>query len=94
MRYQPRPSNDGELRSRFCHLPEQYNRYGYLLLQGMPKNEGLGQNKKRTYRIYTELGLRVRTKRRKKLLRPRVPLDLSSRSGERRSLDFVHDQIS
>jgi putative transposase len=94
MRYQPRPSNDGQLRSRLCQLAEQYNRYGYLLLHGMLKNEGLVQNKKRTYRIYTELGLQVRTKRRKKLIRPRVPLDLPSRSGERWSLDFVHDQLS
>ena len=93
MRYQPKPKNDGALRTRLRQLAEQYSRYGYLLLHGLLKNEGLVQNMKRTYRIYTELGLQVRTKRRKKLIRPRVPLDLPSRSGERCSLDFVHDQL-
>jgi putative transposase len=94
VRYQPRPRGDEALRSRLCQLAERYSRYGYLLLHGMLKNEGLVQNKKRTYRIYTELGLQVRTKRRKKLIRPRIPLDLPSRAGERWSLDFVHDQLS
>jgi len=94
VRYRPRLRGDEALRSRLRHLAERYSRYGYLLLHGMLKNEGLVQNKKRTYRIYTELGLQVRTKRRKKLIRPRVPLDLPSRSGERWSLDFVHDQLS
>jgi putative transposase len=94
VRYQPRSRGDEALRSRLCQLAERYSRYGCLLLHGMLKNEGLLQNKKRTYRIYTELGLQVRTKRRKKLIRPRIPLDLPSRAGERWSLDFVHDQLS
>ena len=47
-------------------LAEQYPRYGYCLLRGMLKNEGLVTNRKRTYRIYTHLGLQVRSKRRKK----------------------------
>ena len=53
------------------------------MLHGLLLNEGLVQNKKRTYRLYTEMGLQVRTKRRKKLIWPRVPLDLPSRAGER-----------
>ena len=89
MRYRPRPRNDEALRSRLRHLAERYSRYGYLLLHGMLRNEGLVQNKKRTYRIYTELGLQVRTKRRKKLIRPRVPLDLPGCAGERWAQDFV-----
>ena len=35
---------------------------------------GLMQNRKRTYRLYTALGMQVRTKRRKKLTRPRIPM--------------------
>ena len=75
-------------------LTELYNRYGYLMLHGMLRNEGLVQNKKCAYRLYTEMGLQVRTKRRKKLIRPRVPLDLPSRTGGRWPIDFVHDQLS
>ena len=47
----------------------QYPRYGYLMLHGLLKNEGLVVNKKRTYRLYREAGLQVRTKKRKKLVR-------------------------
>ncbi|SDF61569.1 HTH-like domain-containing protein, partial [Idiomarina zobellii] len=53
----------------------EYPRYGYLLLHGLLKREGLVKNKKRTYRLYTEQGLQVRTKKRKKLTRPRVVMD-------------------
>lgn len=60
----------------------------------MLKAEGLVQNRKRTYRIYTELGLQVRTKKRKKLVRPRIPMALPTKPNERWSLDFVSDQLA
>jgi putative transposase len=72
----------------------QYPRYGYLMLHGLLKNEGLVVNKKRTYRLYREAGLQVRTKKRKKLVRPRVPMELPARPNQRWSIDFVHDQLS
>ena len=55
-------------------LGTEYPRYGYLILHNMLKSEGLVVNKKRTYLLYTEEGMQVRTKKRKKLIRPRVPL--------------------
>lgn len=60
----------------------------------MLKTEGLVVNPKRTYRVYRAEGLQVRTKRRKKLIRPRVPLALPSRINERWSVDFVSDQLA
>ena len=92
--YQPRRPTDWLLRKRLKELGEQYPRYGYLLLHAMLKAEGLVVNKKKTYRIYRELGMQVRTKRRKKLVRPRVPMLLPTRLNERWSLDFVSDQLS
>jgi putative transposase len=93
--YTPRrPVRDGELVARMTHLGEQYPRYGYLMLHELLRREGLVENRKRTYRIYTELGMQVRTKRRNKLLRARVPLDVPSSSNQRWSLDFVHDQLA
>ena len=94
MRYSPKPKDDEHLRSRLKELAKRYSRYGYLMLHGLLRNEGLVRNKKRTYRLYTEMGLQVRIKHRKKLNRPRVPLALPSRSVERWSIDFVHDQLS
>jgi putative transposase len=64
------------------------------MLHALLKQKGLVENRKRTWRLYAELGLQVRTKRRKKLQRPRVPMTVPSRSNERWSLDFVHDQLA
>lgn len=51
-------------------------------------------NRKRTYRIYTEEGLQVRTKRRKKLTRPRQPMVVPCAVNQRWSMDFVSDQLA
>ncbi len=50
--------------------------------------------KKRTYRIYTEEGLQVRTKKRKKLTRPMLIMDSPPGVNEHWSMDFVADQLS
>jgi putative transposase len=60
----------------------------------MLKIEGLVINPKRTYRIYREEGLQVRTKRRKKLTRPRIPMLVPDRVNVRWSMDFVSDQLA
>lgn len=86
--------DDGALRSRLKVLAEHYPRYGYPTLHAMLKNEGLVINAKRTYRIYREEGLQVRTKKRKKLVRPRIPMVVPSRVNERWSMDFVSDQLA
>ena len=73
---------------------EQYRRYGYLLLNAFLKNEGLVVNKKRTYLVYCEFSMQVRTKRRKKPKRFRVPLSVPTRPNERWSVEFLHDQLA
>jgi len=92
--YRPVPRQDTALRARMKELSERYPRYGYLMLHALLKSEGLVINRKRTYRIYSELGMQVRTKRRKKLVRPRVPMAVPTQVNERWSLDFVHDQLA
>ena len=68
--YCPKTPSDMGLRERMKELAAQYSRYGYLMLHGLSKAESLVVNKKHTYRLYTEEGLQVRTKMRKKLHRP------------------------
>ena len=82
------------LRDRLKTLAAQYSRYGYLMLHGLLKAEGLVVNKKRTYRLYTEEKLQVRTKKRKKLQRPRLPMIVPTQPNQRWSMDFVSDQLS
>ena len=77
-----RPS-DTTLKARLKQLGEQYPRYGYLMLHAMLRTEGLVINRKTTYRVYIELGMQVRTKKRKKLIRPRVPMALPALLNER-----------
>lgn len=86
--------NDEALKRRMQELAQRYPRYGYLMLHQFLRQEGLVVNRKRTYRIYCELGLQVRTKRRKKLTRPRVPMLVPSRPNERWSVDFMSDQLA
>ena len=92
--YRPKGRDDGVVRARLKRLAEQYPRYGYPTLHGMLQLEGLVVNRKRTYRLYREEGLQVRTKRRKKLIRPRIPMTMPERANERWSMDFVSDQLA
>lgn len=93
-RYKHQKKHDGALKARLTELASQYTRYGYLMLHNLLKQEGLVINKKRTYRLYTEQGLQVRTKHRKKLSRPRQPLGIPIQVNQRWSMDFVSDQLS
>ena len=60
----------------------------------MLEAEGLVVNKKRTYRIYTEEGLQLRTKKWKRLQRPRQLMEVRLGVNQRWSMDFVSDQLS
>ena len=93
-RYHAKPRDDDALQRRLSELATQYPRYGYLMLHSLLKQEGLVVNKKRTYRLYTAMGLQVRTKKRKKLVRPRQPLAVPIGKDIRWSMDFVSDQLS
>ena len=53
--------DDSALRQRLTALATEYPRYGYTLLHGMLAAEKLVVNPKRTYRIYREEKLQVRT---------------------------------
>ena len=47
-----------------------------------------------TNQIYHQEGLQVRTKPRKRITRPRVPMSVPTRPNEPRSVDFMSDQLS
>ena len=94
LRYQPKTNADNSIRQRLKALATQYPRYGYLMLHGLLRGEGWVKNRKRTYRLYTEEGLQVRTKKRKKLTRPRQPIEVPTAPNQRWSMDFVSDQLS
>ena len=83
--------DDQALRSRLRSLAASYPRYGCPTLHAMLKREGLVINAKRTLRLYREEGLQVRGRRRRKLVRPRLPMPVPARLNQRWSMDFMSD---
>lgn len=93
--YQSLPKDDEAAIKRMKELASENRRYGYLRLHALLKREGLVVNHKRTYRLYTEQGLQVRTKRRRKLpRRDRVAPQVPERPMQRWSMDFISDQLA
>ena len=69
-------------------------RFGYRRLTVLLKREGWRVNAKRIYRLYSEEGLTVRTKYRKKTAsRSRVAQGLATAPNQRWSMDFVSDRF-
>lgn len=58
-RYVAKPSSDNVARERLKELAEKYKTYGYLLLHALLKRKCLVVNRKHTYRLYREEGLRA-----------------------------------
>ena len=93
-RSRPDPGRgDGPLADRLRELARRHPRYGYLTLHHMLKREGLVANRKRKRRACSRLGLQVRTKRRRRPQRPRVPLAAPTRPNERWPTGFMSGQL-
>lgn len=63
-------------------LARQYLPYGYPTLHGLLKAEQRVINPKKTYRLHAEEGLQMRSRRHKRLRRPRAPI-ARAKPGER-----------
>ena len=61
-RYRPRRDPQTELRMRLRDLAAVRVRYGYRRLHVLLRREGWPVNHKRTYRLYAEEGLAIRSK--------------------------------
>lgn len=81
-RYEPQPDRNAVLRQELIALARQKPRYGYRRLGVLLERRGHGANHKRLYRIYGEEHLAVRRLKRKRLLRPAVPVALLSRANQ------------
>jgi putative transposase len=61
----------------------------------MLRREGLVENQKHTYRLYTEQGLKGRTKKRRKLpRRDRIAPQVLEKPQQRWSFDLVSDRLA
>jgi putative transposase len=76
-------------------LAATYVRYGYRRLTVLLRRAGWEVNAKRIYRLYSEEGLSVRTKLRKKIARrQRVPVPAATRPNQCWSMDFMSDRLA
>lgn len=93
-RYQPTPDTDGELRQKLKELAAQRPRWGQKRLQVLLRRQGCMVNHKRTERLYRELNLSLRLRRRTKRASVlRIPAELPIAPNQRWSMDFVCDQL-
>lgn len=96
-RYHPKLSSENaEIADWLIRLTEQYSDWGFGLCFDYLRNEkGFTWNHKRVYRIYCELALNLRIRRRRRLNRHRPePLKKPLRQNQVWSVDFMHDQLS
>jgi putative transposase len=95
LRYRSTRDRQEALRQRLRELAAVRIRFGYRRLTVLLKREGWRVNAKRIYRLYSDEGLTVRTKPRKRLAsRPRVPVPAPTRPNERWSMDFVSARLA
>lgn len=70
-------------------------RFGYRRLNLMLRREGIIANHKRVHRIYRQLGLQLRARRKRGVRYVRGnTIPAVSRPNERWSIDFVHDRLA
>jgi putative transposase len=94
LRYKSRRDPQTALRMRLRELAASRVRFGYRRLTVLLRREGWAVNAKR-YRLYTEDGLTVRIKVRRKIARrQRAPLLRPRRPNERWAMDFVSERLA
>jgi putative transposase len=94
-RYRSQRDPQVALRMRLRDLAATRVRYGYRRLHLLLQREGWSVNHKRTYRLYAEEGLSIRTKlpRRKRAWRYRQGRSEIEDANEVWAMDFMSDQL-
>lgn len=99
-RYQCRTvGRDDELRALLTALAQQYPRFGSprlcVLVEREAQETGSAKrNHKVVERVYRELGLSLRRKKRKRLARAGVPLEVALAANQEWAMDFVSDGMA
>ena len=94
-RYGAHRRDDRAVRQRLREIAETRVRYGFERIQILLRREGWPDNHKRTYRIYKEEGLNLRSKRprRSKAAAHRQQRPLLTGPHQCWSMDFVSDEL-
>ncbi len=94
-RYQPAPDRNLALREQIVALAHRHRRYGAGMIYLKLRQAGQQVNHKRVDRLYTEAGLQVRRRKRKKVpMSDRQPLGRPQKANQVWSMDFVFDRTA
>ena len=92
--YQAKRCSDQEIIDALTLLAERHPRYGFMKLFQLLRRQGHHWNHKRVHRIYRELQLNFRKKRKKRLpSRNPEKLIVPKKANESWSVDFVSDTL-
>jgi putative transposase len=92
--YQSR-KDDRDIIDKLNVLAEQYPTRGFDDYYSKIRNEGIGWNRKRVLRVYRQLGLKMRRKRKRRLpSRTKNPLSTPLLINHTWSMDFMSDSLS
>ena len=94
--YKSRRRGQADLEQRIKEIAETRMRYGYRRVHVVLQREGWMTNIKRTYRLYTALGLQLRNKTPKRRVKAKLREDRcpALRPNQTWAMDFVHDQLA
>ncbi|MBX9767699.1 MAG: IS3 family transposase [Bdellovibrionales bacterium] len=92
-RYKPHPRDDSKLIERMKELVTTHRRFGLPRIHYLLRREGTVKARSRTQRVYRKLGLQIKNRRRKKMLKvTRTPFERAKAPNEIWSFDFVSDR--
>lgn len=94
--YKSRRRGQADLEQRIKEIAETRMRYGYRRVHVVLQREGWMTNIKRTYRLYTALGLQLRNKTPKRRVKAKLREDRcpALHPNQTWAMDFVHDQLA
>jgi putative transposase len=94
-RYRVRQQRDDGLRQRLSEWARQRQSFGYRRLTALLQREGRLANHKRVYRLDRDLGLSLRTKRRRRVRAVSLPAKAQPfRPNQHWAMDFVSDSLA
>ena len=90
--YKARRGSDDEIIKVITNLANRYKRWGYRRITDRMNYDGIVVNYKKIYRLYSEKGLQVRKRKRKKtIIRSKMKPEVPTKPNQRWSMDFMSD---